>query len=321
MDIEIFSDETIFKDEYLGLGCLFIPISFKENLIENLMDLRCLGNGKWNWDEKYCNFNCGYHKFNNCEIHFKDIDKSFSDKKLEIYKNWIDFIVNWNKNNDSEEQLIYFNILYLDLNKLNYKNFGIKTGDLTNIYNRFYRTNLDYAFKTFFNDNVNVKGVWHDNSSEKENHNYFSWHPISCLNEPSRNINFENDEINFISSNHNDYKDENLKGNANLIQLIDLILGCSNQILFKKSDVENKKILANEFYPLFKRLWENPSNPNSRYNYVGKENIAIFPDSEEYVQKDLFGNDVIGGKFHRNILISKPLDENNYNDFSNFYHS
>ena len=54
-----------------------------------------------------------------------------------------------------------------------------------------------------------------------------------------------------MSSNHRDYDDVNFKENTQLIQLIDLILGLSNLILFGLSGSKNKVKVANDFYPLF----------------------------------------------------------------------
>lgn len=126
---------------------------------------------------------------------------------------------------------------------------------------------------------------------------------IDYLNNQKR-VNVKTDEITFISSNHREYEDNECKENAQLIQLIDLILGLSNQIIFQLSKSRNKIKVANDFYPLFKRLWNNPYNFNSFYNYVRNQQVSIFPKTAIKSQKDFEGflNDT--NQFHHDIEIS-----------------
>ena len=62
-----------------------------------------------------------------------------SRTKLEIYRRCAKFIVNHNRHLTDKNRLLYFNILYVDLDKVDFDNFGVDK-DTTNIYNRFYRT-------------------------------------------------------------------------------------------------------------------------------------------------------------------------------------
>ena len=100
--------------------------------------------------------------------------------------------------------------------------------------------------------------------------------------------------------------DISFKENAQLIQLIDLILGLSNQILFGSSKSKNKVKVANDFYPLFKRLWNRPYNSNSSYNYFRSQQVSIFPKTTINSQKDFEGliNDT--HQFHHEMEISDP---------------
>ena len=121
-----------------------------------------------------------------------------------------------------------------------------------------------------------------------------------------KRVDIKTDEIIFINSNHRDYEDIGFKENAQFIQLIDLILGLSNQILFRLSRSKNKIKVANDFYPLFKRLWNHPYNFNSSYNYVRSQQVSIFPKTTINSQKDF--EDMLNDthQFHHDIEISNP---------------
>ena len=225
--------------------------------------------------------------------------------KLRCLHNEPTFIANHNKHQKDKNRLLYFNILYVDLDKLDFDKFGVDK-DTTNIYNRFYRTVLLSAKSFYFKDqNIIIKNIYHDNADAKEKHEYFKWHVIDYLNSKKR-VDIKTDEITFINSNHRAYEDKESKENAQLIQLIDLILGLSNQILFQPSRSKNKIKVANDFYPLFKRLWNRPYNPNSSYNYLRSQQVSIFPKTTINSQKDFEGliNDT--HQFHHEIEISDP---------------
>ena len=305
MEIEIFTDET-YIDNYIGIGSLFVPTSYKKELTTKLFNLRCLNpqNNNWTIENNNCPNKCKYHNLNNFEIHFKNIDNSISDAKLNICQNWINFVINHNRNVKDKNKLLYFKILYLDLNELGFDVFGINNKDKNNIYNRFYRTCVVGPLKFFFDNNdITVNNFFHDISDDKESHQYFPWYVPNFLKQHTK-YTINSDEVKFIDSNHNSCKNDTEKENAQLIQLLDLILRCSNQILFNKSNVYGKKLLASKFYPLFERLWNKPYNKNSHYNYYKSQDVAIFPKKEEGIQMDLFGNKVESyGGFHRDILI------------------
>lgn len=319
MEVEVFTDETYIEDKnFMGIGSLFISTSYKFSLIKKLSNLRCLNSKSVSWHDKYkdCSHDCSedYHNLNNFELHFKNIDKKLSLSKMNIYKNWVKFLVNHNKKVDDKNKLIYFQILYLDLEKLDFDLFGVEK-DKNNIYNRFYRTILFSANNYFFKDiSISIKNLFHDIADDKQSHKYFPWHTPLILDNYD-NIEIKTNEIEFIDSNHKKYDDVEMKNNAQLIQLIDVILGCSNQILFNTSSVQNKNIIASEFFPLMKRLWNNPYNYNSSFNYLKNQSIAIFPKDNKTIQKDLYGNIVeTNNQFHRNLKIKNPYINNKKNE-------
>ena len=325
MEIEIFCDETEISDkfgnEYLGIGCLFIPTKNKENIIKKLLNLRCLNPDSelWTWDYENCPNKCrkDYHyDINNTEIHFREIEKNMAKGKFKIYEKWVDFLINNNKIEDSEDKYIYFNILYIDLKKLDFNIFGVDK-DITNIYNRFFRTTIFYGLNSFFNDEkIVINEIFHDIADEKEKHKYFSWHIFKKLKN-HKNVIFKKDEITFIDSHHKKQEICKLKENSQLIQLTDLILGCSNQILFRKSKDKNKIKIASKFYPLFERLWNKPFNKNSECNYYKSQRVSIFPKHK--LKRDQLGKSLRKDKqFHNNIYIEQP-EENNQSFLDNWY--
>lgn len=324
MELEIFSDETyVFNKKYIGIGCLFVPTSFKHKLANKLISCRCLNDknaNNWIVDQNSCetfnNGNCkkNHHIYNDCEIHYADFRKGMSYSQKSISTKWIRFLVN-NNRLCSENEKIYFNILFLDLEKLDSKFFGEdKTNN--NIYNRFYKTTIIDPLKYFFKkyNHITIKEIFHDISDDKDSHEYFRWHTPFVL-DGKRNITVKEKEITFIDSNHKKYNpfDSNYI-NATLIQFIDLILGCTSHAIFRESSDTEKMKLYEEYYPLISRIWNNPNNKNSSYKYFRTQQVSIFPKEKITYYKDLFGDVKRSpGKFHRNIKLIEPsISTKNY---------
>lgn len=315
MEVEIFTDETYFENwRYIGIICLFVPTKYKEKFINELINFRC-PNGEWSWDYETCSnkTKCSKqdHDMNNSEIHFKELNKASHNKKV-ICENWLDFLMNYNQNKDSnDDDLIYFKILYLDLEKIDKSQFGVKS-DKNNIYNRFYRSMVIGARKFFFTDQYfTIKEFFHDQASDKENHDLFPWHTPTKLNN-SRDFNILNEEITFIDSNHKNYENIVDKQNSQLIQFADLILGSVTESIFHKAKNKNKIYFSNYIFDLVKRLWNAPKNRNSHYNYYRKMDISIFPRDKIMVQEDLFHElKQVEGQFHRRLSIRERRDYEN----------
>jgi len=315
MEVEIFTDETYFENwRYIGIICLFVPTKYKEKFINELINFRC-PNREWFWNYETCSNNnkCSKHNhdMNNSEIHFKELNKASHNKKV-ICENWLDFLMNYNQNKDSnDDDLIYFKILYLDLEKIDKSQFGVKS-DNNNIYNRFYRSMVIGARKFFFTgQHFVIKEFFHDQASDKENHDLFPWHTPTKLNN-SRDFNILNEEITFIDSNHKNYENIVDKQNSQLIQFADLILGSVTESIFHKAKNKNKIYFSNYIFDLVKRLWNAPKNRNSHYNYYRKMDISIFPRDKIMVQEDLFHElKQVEGQFHRRLSIRERRDYEN----------
>lgn len=309
MKFDVYSDETYVKDRYLGIGCLFVPHSKKYTLYEKLTAIRCLNEEslKWNWDFDECNMICKEkrHRNNNCEIHHTKLEKNTSYSRKEISKKWIKLLMNNNKN---DEKMIYFNILYIDLDKLNTDLFGEKDVQ-TAIYQRFFRTTILSGSNHFFGNKIEIENIYHDNADAKEQHNYFSWHIGNFIKNNMKRMKIKNTNISFIDSDHKKYlkpfNDEII--DSHFIQFIDLILGTVSQTLFVPSKDVEKVELSSIIYPLVKRLIKNHKNTNSSCHHAYKQSISVFPKNKIELTKDLHDNTIEKkGEFHRNLAVKKP---------------
>lgn len=280
MRYEVFADDFFIDEKYIGIGCLFVPINRKVELVNSLINLRCIGENEhfiWNFEDCPFHDSCrlNYHRNNNCEIHYHDLNRANHSKK-EISKRWINYILNNNLDNNG---LVYFKILYINLCNLDKNVFG-EDGIHENIYNRFFRT-LIKGSRLFFGNNLKeILRIYHDNGVNHETHPYFPWHVGSRLNMDEKDFNVINEEIQFVDSNHKSYfgKNENLVYESQLIQFIDLIMGTVSRNIFEGLSNNSVKIsLAEMMNPLVERLLKNPNNPNSRYNYYRKQSIDFFP--------------------------------------------
>jgi hypothetical protein len=294
LNIEIYADEIILPTDFnsetkniIGIACLFVPLSIKEKLFSELVNNRCLfeESNQWCWKYQECSFSqikggqCkeDWHIQNMCEVHHSELRNNSSHSKKSISRNWLYYLMFNNKKNLKQ---IYFNILYVDLNKLRVNLFGDeKTHE--NIYNKFFRTVLDYGIKSYFpNKRVVVKNVFHD-EGHMVNHHYFPHFNLKKLNVSLEdNTSIENTSIQFIDSDHRKYlknEYESVKA-SHFVQLIDLILGAISQNIFYLSNDSFKKEIAMIIRPLVERLLKNPYNINSSYNYCKCQHISFFPE-------------------------------------------
>ena len=96
--IEVYADEQ-FNKHFLSIGCLFIPLDRKQELANNLKNMRCLyeKSKEWFWKFKDCPLNeeCNenWHKLDNVEIHYTDLHGGSSA----AFKKWLNFLINENK--------------------------------------------------------------------------------------------------------------------------------------------------------------------------------------------------------------------------------
>lgn len=252
---EVYADEVFVGNKFLGIGCLFVPIEKKMELINALIDLRCLGKGEWQWDYNKCPFNekCKdrnnnrYHTLNDCAIHYQDLTSSSSRAFKDISNRWVNFILS---NNIENKGLIFFQILFVNLNNLNEDYFGDES-IRENIYNRFFRMTILKGSRYFFGNHSikKIKKIFHHKGESHELHPYFSWHTGYRLNIDEDDFNVLDEEITFLNGDHKDYynsKEENLIFESHLVQFMDLIMGITTRNLFDLSKDPEKIKLASD---------------------------------------------------------------------------
>jgi hypothetical protein len=294
--LEVYIDEikpfTTYKDKkrnYLVIGCLFVPTDKKENLVKSLMDHRCLSNKCWNYEFEQCpnNKNCKkkYHEANRGEMHFQELKRaSFSKKK--ISSNWLNFII---ENNKSKERLVYFNILYINLDNLDQDCFGAKEMVSEKVFSRFLRTVFNYALKVFFKDYITItlKNVYQD-SGFCDHYHFFKSRNLSVLEEKNPKLQISNKKVIFMDSNPRNYNAKEDIINSNLIQFIDLILGAITQCLFDGSQNKTKREKSMILFNLTKKLIMSPYSTYQHLSFFPKSKVksqALFDtyeDSEIY---------------------------------------
>ena len=263
VSLKLFCDESG-TDDWLYLGILIIPKVLEQELLQHLLNSRC-GNPKGNKIWGKCNPLCKFHRKNDTEVHFSEIEKS-KDKYF-VAQRWINYLLNDREN-------IYFYILGVDLTKLDKSKFGIKRQQ-NNIYNRFFRTAILKSVKSYFYkyNKIIIENIYHDNSISLQTHSYFSWHSIFYISDKDDKVYFRTNEIDFIDSDHR----KSSNSYSNFIQFIDLILGCARNCIEYTSKNIDKEEISIQCLPIISRLIKNPNNINSKYNYVGRQKIDFFP--------------------------------------------
>lgn len=264
---DVFSEQN---EYWTYLGLLLVPTHQQDQLLEKLLDSRCLANGDQSW--RSCNSQCKYHDDNNTEVHYSELNDT---RKYKVASSWVDLLI---QNGEKDWGLVYFYILGLNLNNLDLKKFGPasqQNRDVT-IYNRFFRTAIQKSTKSFFHQKsqINIENIYHDKGAEKE-HPLFPWHSIQKLDSEDKKLEFACDEVTFIDSDHRVESGSPI--HSHFIQFIDLILGCSFNCLHYSSENKNKLSIALQAKPLLRRIIKCPGNKNSDYNYFQRQKIEFFP--------------------------------------------
>jgi hypothetical protein len=258
------------------LGALFIPTGYKTEVLKNLNNLRCIKNHNWNISESDCPESCKFHKQNNTEIHFKEIDRSSA--RYMIAKNWISFFEK--EACQKHRKMLYCNILGINLSNISYCEFGSGKTEL-NIYNRFYRTLLMSGLNYFFKDysSIVINSISHDRGSQ-EYHEFFPWHPIQQAESKIDRLSIRCDEIKFIDSDHRNSKSDD----SQFIQLIDLILGATFSTIHKSSSNPRKRAICDLFKPTLHKLLDREKGTTGKMvgdyyksNYYRIYQISFFP--------------------------------------------
>lgn len=163
---------------------------------------------------------------------------------------------------------------------LEHRRFGDDADD--NIYARFFRSALRYGLKATASDKT-VSRIFHDDT-HLERHEYFSWNAIRRLSVDD-GIKFACNEIEFISSDHQNPKHP-APGAAELIQAVDVWMGCFRQILAMPSAKSCRLEIAEHACDLI-RVLNDPKHhcrplrgSNCKYDHRGRCSIGFFPSKD-----------------------------------------
>lgn len=227
--------------------------------------------------ERFCsNFNktSKYFDKNNKIVHWSDI--RIADTR-NICERWFKYMLDPSRSGKT----FYSYILGINNSKLAKEEFDTDD-EFNSKYNRFFRTAIIYALKTFFpGRKIVVENIYHEEGSQKDN-KFFPWHCIYKLQQQDSVV-FQCDDITFLSKDHKKQKE------SNLIQLCDCVLGVSTSIVHgikKSNNSKYREELAEAYYPLFKRVVNNSGNKNSRYQYRNRIIIRFFPKDKTVLGDD-----------------------------------
>ena len=280
--VALYCDEIVnarLQDNILGgepeywdyIGVLIVPEDKSKALLQKLLNGRCLNPDNEVWES--CASRCKWHDDNNTEIHYAELDDT---RKYKVACSWIDLLL---ENGRQDWGLIYFYILGLNRSKLNLSRFGPASQQNRHItiYNRFFRTAVQKSTKSFFHrfNHIIIDSIFHD-PGPGQHHARFPWHTVWKLGREDKKLSFNCDEITFVNSDHR--QDGGDPVHSHFIQFIDLLLGCTFNILHYASQNRNKVDIALKAKPLLgDRIIRAPNNKNSRYNYFGRQRIEFFP--------------------------------------------
>jgi len=210
--------------------------------------------------------NSPYYNKNNRIIHWSEI--SDADTK-NIAKRWLNYILDPTKS----EKKYYSYILGLNNSYLSKENFD-QLDEFNSKYNRFFRTAIVYALKTFFGSrNITVENIYHE-QGQQEKSEYFPWHCIYKISEQEQNIGFKCNKITFLP------KDHKIDKRSNLIQLCDCVLGVTTSIIHsiqKSNKSKYREELTDIYLPLLTSILNEPCNKDSSYKYYNRIIIRFFP--------------------------------------------
>lgn len=292
ISINIYADEIFSKtcplcgDNWFYIGLLVEDLS--NPLLGDIIQERFKGN---------LDKSSKYYEKNNKIVHWSEI-RSADTKN--ICKRWFEYILTPHES----RKKIYSYILGINNSKLEKEKFDVKD-EFNSKYNRFFRSAVLYALKTFFpNQKIFVKNIFHEEGTQRS-HEFFPWHCIYKLKRKD-DITFNCQIIKFLPKDHRKKKE------SNLIQLCDCILGASTSIIHGINESKNSKYreeLAKIYYPLFSRVIYNSKNKTSRYSHYNRIIARFFPrvrvvfdndykclNNNFFVKRKLFYEDDIYGQ-------------------------
>jgi hypothetical protein len=262
--VRIYADEIqeiaspVTGEKWIYTGAIYENVN--KPILEPLLDIRYRKDLP-GWEE--------YRERNDSEIHWTDIRKEV--KKRDVVNRWLNYLYT----DSLSERRFYFSILGINLTNLNIEEFDNRQ-IFNSVYNRFFRSMLKSCLPRYFGKNVVVEDIFHEQGPQQD-HTYFDWHTIYKLNQ-EEGIYLEQKPVCFLPKNHRD--DER----SNVIQLIDVLLGVYKDLHLGVNPCQygeiKQSILDHPFINevLIQRVIRKPQNMNSKFGYVNRFNISLFPN-------------------------------------------
>ncbi len=263
--VNIYADESMDRKDCNGNNWDYICIIIEREdnpLLPAIKSERFLNN---------FDFSSPYYLKNNKILHWSEI---YSADEKNICKRWFEFIVNSCKSSGK----FYCYILGLNETYLNDYEFD-KNDRFNSIYNRFFRTAIEYALKCFFGTRkIIVNGIYHEQGIQ-QNSLLFNWHSIFKL---SNEFEFKCNSICFLPKDHK--QDEK----SNILQLCDCFLGAVINIIHglkcaKSKKSSYKKDLLDIILPLVEEL-TSVNCLNRKDKFSDSVLIRFFP--KDHTDKD-----------------------------------
>lgn len=79
-ELDIYGDELFSEDgsNWIYIRILFVPLSIKSELLDKLLNKRCIQRNSWKWNKSQCSSTCDFHEDSNTEIYYSEIDKLYA---------------------------------------------------------------------------------------------------------------------------------------------------------------------------------------------------------------------------------------------------
>lgn len=196
------------------------------------------------------------------ELHFERVT---NDQKRRLAEAWVQLLM--------YDPRFHFVVNAVDTTMLSPEAFGGKDDD--RVQARFARSPIVYGMKSFFDPSAVVEAVYCD----RGNLEYDPYFGVGSLKRCSwdHGIRVRNHDVRFIDSDH-----EAIDGDASLshlIQLADLLVGCTRLCMEATSLKQHKVQLARTFLPLVSKLTAPPTATwrNSPFGPSKRGHMSFFP--------------------------------------------
>jgi len=271
--VNIYADEiqncthSVTGQEWLYIGAAFEEVA--NPILDDLKAARyCSDLPDW---EKYIAQNDG-------EVHWTNMKND--GRKVNVADRWLSWLYD---DCAPGNRKFRFAILGINMSNLNLGEFADEQR-FNSVYNRFFRTLVTKALRTFYGDGVIVNQIFHE-EGQQEHHEYFTWHTNYRL---ARDLDIPSiqKEIFYLPKSHR--KDER----SNIIQVIDMLMGMYKDLhLGVNHDSyhsRKKGLLEHRFIQevLEQRVIKVGYNPNSRFGYHNRFSVSLFPVVQTDVDDD-----------------------------------